>query len=151
MKNFLHRFITISMAALVLLSSTGFAFVEYECLMQGKSVKVFQTKKDEAKMPSSCCAKSKLAKDTKGPVIKKADCCKENQKFDKLEPVSSGSQLTAKCIKAQADLIPWTNFSYLFAQAQQKVLPADAHFPDISFSSILYGRTMRCFIQSFLI
>lgn len=151
MKNTLHRFITISMACLVLLSSTGFAFVEIECMMQGKSVKVFQEKKDTVKMPSSCCAKSKQVKESKGISIKKADCCKESYKFDKLEPVSAGSQLTAKFIKNLGDLIPWAVTSHIFTQAQQKVLPAAPVSPDISFSSVFHGRGMRCFIQSFLI
>ncbi|MCE6993002.1 hypothetical protein [Dyadobacter sp. CY323] len=154
MKSHFHRSITIFMAILVLLSSTGFAFIEHECMMRGKSLQFSQDKKsgsDTIKKASSCCAKSKQLKEAKGTFFKKTDCCKESPKFEKLEVVSSGAQPNPIFLKVFADLIPWSVKFYSFIRAEW-VLPATWPLsPDISFSSVFYGKGMRCFIQSFLI
>jgi hypothetical protein len=44
MKSNQNRSITVIMAFLVLLSSTGFAFVEHQCMMRGKSVQLVSEK-----------------------------------------------------------------------------------------------------------
>ena len=154
MKSNLHRSITVFMAFLVLMSSTGFAFIEHQCLVKGRSVQVVKDLKKDASgemAESSCCAKSKALKEAKGTFFKKTDCCKESQKFEKLDVVSSGAQLNPIFLKVFADLIPWSVKSYAFIQAEW-ILPASRPLsPDISFSSVFYGKGMRCFIQSFLI
>lgn len=154
MKNNLHRSITIFMAFLVLFSSTGFAFIEHECMIKGKSVQLLADKKsgtDSIGKTSSCCAKSKQLKEAKGTFLKKTDCCKESQKFEKLDVASSGIQLNTSFLKVFAELIPWSVKSYAFIKAQW-ILPSSGPIsPDISFSSVFHGRGMRCFIQSFLI
>ncbi|NIJ55766.1 HYC_CC_PP family protein [Dyadobacter arcticus] len=150
MKNNFHRSITIFMAFLVLLSSTGFALIEHECMMKGKLVKLLQEGKS-ASESSSCCAKSRELKEFKGIFLKKTDCCKESQKFEKLDVTSSGTQVNATLLKVFADIIPWSVKSYAFIQAEWILPSAKLISPDISFSSMLHGRSLRCFIQSFII
>ena len=154
MKSNFHRSITVFMAFLVLMSSTGFAFIEHQCLVRGKSVQVVADLKQDAakeKSASSCCAKSKQLKDQKGTFFKKTDCCKESQTFEKLEVATSTSQQIAKLIKA------WSNDRLLpqplnFAIFYKNKIPADEPpYPDNSFTSRLYGKSMRCLIQSYLI
>jgi hypothetical protein len=154
MKNSLHRFVTILMAFLVLLSSTGFAFTEHQCMMRGKSVQFVSDKKSESckpKVVSSCCAKSKALKEGKGTFFKKTDCCKENQKFEKMDVLSSHTQLLAKWFKAFYGGIFWKVYSYAFLQSEWIFPDQEESVPHNSFSSLLYGRSMLCFIQSFLI
>ncbi|MEO6284439.1 MAG: hypothetical protein ABIN80_00790 [Dyadobacter sp.] len=154
MKSNLNRSITVIMAFLVLLSSTGFAFVEHQCMMRGKSVQLVSEKKTdscEAKVVSSCCAKSKQLKDSKRTFLKKTDCCKESQKFEKLDVVSSANQAITKLLKVWGGDFLWTTTSYTFIRAEWTLPSPEPASPDISFSSRLHGRSMLSFIQSFLI
>jgi hypothetical protein len=154
MKNKLHRSITILMAFLVLLSSTGFVLTERQCaMMGGKSVQLVGKSKEESckpKVMASCCAKSAAMKISKGKSFQKTACCKESQKLEKLEVASANSQLTAKLLKSVATGVTWTVTRYQFIQAEW-TLPSPSFSPDISFSSRLHGRSMLAFIQSFLI
>lgn len=149
----LRQSLTVFMALLVLLSSTGFGFIEHECMMRGKSLQLLTEKKvgDSAKKVSSCCAKSKAQKEAKGTFFKKTDCCKESQKFEKVDVPSQTSQIQAKFIKSLLAGITWSATSYVFQQAEW-TLPSNVHTTDLlSFSSRLHGRSMLSFIQSFLI
>jgi hypothetical protein len=142
------------MAFLVLLSSTGFAFVEHQCLMRGKSVQLVSEKKSDSckpKVVSSCCARSKQLKEAKGTFLKKTDCCKESQKFEKLDVVSSSNQAIAKLLKVWGGDFLWAATSYSFIRAEWILHSSEPTSRDISFSSRLHGRSMRSFIQSFLI
>ncbi|WP_031530642.1 hypothetical protein [Dyadobacter crusticola] len=152
MKNKLHRSITALMAFLVLFSSTGFALVEHQCMMRGKSVQFVTPAKseDSVKKGGTCCAKSRQLKESTGTFIKKTDCCKESHKFEKLDVVSSGGQQAAKILKLWAGDVVWFATSYQFIRAEWR-LPSSPDSPDISFSSRLHGRSMLSFIQSFLI
>lgn len=154
MKNKLHQSLTIVMALLVLLSSTGFAFIEHQCMMRGKSVQVVSEKKSdscETKVVSSCCAKSKALKESTGVFFKKTDCCKENQKFEKLDVLSSLTQHLAKASKAISDDILWSVRSFSFIQAEWILPSSERSGVIISFSSLFHGRSMLFFVQSFLI
>ncbi|WP_426291952.1 hypothetical protein ACN9ML_18110 [Dyadobacter endophyticus] len=154
MKNKLHRSITILMAFLVLLSSTGFVLTVRECaMMGGKSMQVVRKSKENTRKPkviSSCCAKSTALKMAKGTFFKKTACCKESQKLEKLEVASVDSHLLAKLLKSVATGVTWPATSYQFIRAEWAVA-APFFSPDISFSSRLHGRSMLAFIQSFLI
>lgn len=154
MKNKLHRSITILMAFLVLLSSTGFVLTERQCAMVGsKSMQVVGQsieKSCKPKVASSCCAKSAAMKMAKGTSIKKTACCKESQKLEKLEVASVNSHLLTKLLKSVATGVTWSVTRYQFIQAEW-VVPAPSCSSDISFSSRLHGRSMLAFIQSFLI
>jgi len=142
------------MAILILLSSTGFAFIEHECMMRGKSMKLVSeqnSKSESGKSVSSCCAKSKALKEAKGTFFKKTSCCKDSQKFEKLDVTTSFSQILSKLLKAEATGILWavTSFSFIIAEWN---LPSDSQSSrSISFSSLFHGRSMLAFIQSFLI
>ncbi|MCE7061609.1 hypothetical protein [Dyadobacter sp. CY343] len=152
MKSKLHRSITALMAFLILFSSTGFALVEHQCMMRGKSVQLLATKKaDSEKKVGSCCAKRKAQTESKGTFFKKAACCKESHTFEKLDIVTAASHSAAKVIKAWPADIVWFNTSYLFLRAQW-ILPSAPDFSELSsFSSRLHGKRMLIFIQSFLI
>lgn len=154
MKNKLHRSITIMMAFLILLSSTGFALTEHQCMMMGsKSKQLVTSKKDDSCKPkavSSCCAKSQQLKNAKGTFFKKTDCCKESQKLEKLEVASIDNHVLAKLLKSFATGITWSATRYQFILAEWALAPPAAA-PDISFSSRLHGRSMLAFIQSFVI
>jgi hypothetical protein len=152
MKNKLHRSITAFMAFLVLFSSTGFALVEHQCMMRGKSVQFVSNAKPAGpdKKMGSCCAKSKQLKESKGTFFKKTDCCKESHKFEKLDVVTSGAQSIAKILKTWSGDLVWFTTSFVFIQSEW-ALPSVPDAPDISFSSLLHGRSMLAFIQSFLI
>ncbi|QRR02075.1 HYC_CC_PP family protein [Dyadobacter sandarakinus] len=149
MKNKLHRFLTVTMAVLVLLSSTGFAFVEHQCLVRGTSVQLVAQQKNK-KEGSSCCARAKAAREGKGTFFKKTDCCKETQRFENLK-VASFSQMLAKSFKALAHGTVWTSVSFLFLNAERILPPDRPAKPDQSFSSLFHGRSMLAHIQSFLI
>ncbi len=152
MKNKLHRSITILMAFLVLLSSTGFVLTERQCAMMGEKAMQLagQSKSCKPKVVSSCCAKSAELKMAKGTFFKKTACCKESQKLQKLEVASVDSQLLAKLLKSVATGVTWSVTRFQFIRSEWAV-PAPLFSPDISFSSRLHGRSMLAFIQSFLI
>jgi hypothetical protein len=154
MKSNQNRSITVIMAFLVLLSSTGFAFVEHQCMMRGKSVQLVSEKKSDScktKIVSSCCAKSKQLKEAKGTYLKKTDCCKESQKFEKLDVVSSSNQAIAKLLKVWGGDYLWVVTSYSFIRAEWTIPSSEPASPELSFSSRFHGRSMLSFIQSFLI
>lgn len=153
MQRKIHQSLTVFMVFLILLSSTGFGFIEHECMMRGKSVQFLaekQTGTDKKKAVSSCCAKSKVQKESKGTFFKKTDCCKDNTKFEKVDVTSSLAQIQAKALKVMSDGIIWSSQSFVFIVSEW-ILPSDESFLSISFSSLLHGRSMLVFVQSFLI
>lgn len=155
MKNKLHQSLTIFMAFLILLSSTGFGFIEHACMMRGKSVKFVSEEQASfsktKKTISSCCAKSKALKESKGTFFKKTDCCKESQSLKKVNVVSSISQMLSKSLKAMADGILWSVKSFIFLTAEWTFPSPFQSSSSISFSSLFHGRSMLSFVQSFLI
>lgn len=154
MKNKLHRSITILMAVLVLISSTGFGLTEHQCLMQGMTMKFVKEKKAEnckEKVVFSCCAKSKALKESKKNFFKKTDCCKDQQKFEKVDVVSSLAPFHAKAFKMIADCDLWSVQSFVFLMQEWIYPAAKSSLQTISFSSLFHGRSMLSFVQSFLI
>lgn len=141
------------MAFLMLFSSVGFAFVEHQCMMRGKSVKVVSQMqhKGKDKKNFSCCAKSKSAKSEKGTFFKKAGCCKDSQKTENVQLVSAQSSNLAKFLKVSSGDTLFIQQVFAFLQAEwqaRSFVPAGfAH----SFSSVFHGRSMLIFVQSFLI
>ena len=152
MKNKLHQSITLFMALLVLLSSTGFGFIEHQCLMRGKSMQFVSKSKTAEKTVSSCCAKSKALKESKGTFFKKTDCCKESQKFEKVDAVSLQSSTLIKLIKVSSGDLLWSVQSFKFIISEW-ICPDPNIFSNKakSFSSLLHGRSMLSFVQSLLI
>ena len=154
MKNKIHRSITILMAVLVLVSSTGFGLTEHQCLMQGMTMKFVSQKKAgdcKEKLVSACCAKSKALKESKKNFFKKTDCCKDQQKFEKVDVVSSLAPFHTKAFKMIADGDLWLVQSFVFLSQEWVYPPAKSSTYTISFSSRFHGRSMLSFVQSFLI
>ncbi len=80
------------MAVVVLLSSTGFGFVEHSCIVKGRS-------KSLHKKGELCCASKDTKRfplSSKDATLKKASCCTEEEKYENVEYSSSVSQLVAK-------------------------------------------------------
>jgi hypothetical protein len=155
MKNRLHKSITVFIALLVLLSSTGFGFMEHACMMRGKSVKFLSEKREngcEKKVESSCCAKRKALNESRGTYFKKTDCCKDSQKFEKVDALATQGSLLIKIMKASAGDLLWSVHSFSFLVPQWSHAASNT-FPEkpISFSSLFHGRSMCSFVQSFLI
>jgi hypothetical protein len=154
MKNKFHSYITILMAVLVLVSSTGFGLIEHHCMMRGMTMKFVSEKKADSckkKVVLSCCAKSKALKESGKIFLKKTDCCKNQQKFEKVDVVSSLAQFHAKALKVIADGDLWAMQSFVFLIQEWTNLPAEPSSAAISFSSLFHGRSMLSFVQSFLI
>jgi len=142
------------MAVLVLVSSTGFGLIEHQCMMRGMTMKFVSEKKADPckkKVVSSCCAKSKALKESGKTFFKKTDCCKDQQKFEKVDVVSSLVQMQAKALKMITDGDLWSVQSFVFLTQEWIYPSANSSFDILSFSSLFHGRSMLSFIQTFLI
>ncbi|MBA4849896.1 HYC_CC_PP family protein [Emticicia sp. BO119] len=99
MKKALFRLFNVMMAVIVLLSSTGFGFVEHSCIVKGKSTSLH-------KKGDLCCT-TKDARhfplNHKNATIKKSSCCTEEEKYENVEYSSSASQLVAKFTQSTLD------------------------------------------------
>jgi len=99
MKKAFSRLFNVIMAVVVLLSSTGFGFVEHSCIVKGKSISLH-------KSGDLCCAakNSKHAPlNSKHAIVKKSVCCTEEEKYENIEYSSSVSQLVAKFTQSSLD------------------------------------------------
>ena len=149
MKNAIYRSFTVFMACLVLLSSTGFGLVEHHCMMRGKSLQLMAV---EAKDACKSCVKKNVSQaKPHETIVKKADCCKDEQKYQKVDLVSSFSQLIAKLLKSLAEAVVFAVKAVVISIADW-LLPASTRQAVVhSFSSLFFGRSMLSFVQSFLI
>ena len=104
MKKTLFRLFNVMMAVVVLLSSTGFGFVEHSCIVKGKTTSLH-------KKGDLCCT-VKDAKhfplNNKNAVVKKSSCCTEEEKYENVEYSSSASQLVAKFTQNTLDWVKAT-------------------------------------------
>lgn len=148
MKKALQRLITLSMALMILISSTGFGLIEHQCMMRGKSLQLLSSNTKSCKSCKAPAQKSRYGKND--TFFKKADCCKDESRHEKLEVVSSASQMLAKFFKALAEAVFYNLKLYTFAFAEW-IAPSSFDAPSLTFSSLLHGRSMLFFIQSFLI
>ncbi|WP_116985373.1 HYC_CC_PP family protein [Emticicia sp. C21] len=99
MKKTLFRLFNVMMAVVVLLSSTGFGFVEHSCIVKGKTTSLH-------KKGDLCCAvkdKKHFPLNNKNAVVKKSSCCTEEEKYENVEYSSSASQLVAKFTQSTLD------------------------------------------------
>jgi hypothetical protein len=153
MKNKLHQTFTIFMAMLVLLSSTGFGFIEHACMMRGKSMQFVGEKKSDPakKVVSSCCTKSKVQQEAGKSFFKKTDCCKESARYEKVDAVSAYSHILAHFLKIIAGGVLWSVKSFVFIISEWTLSSSVLSSHSISFSSLFHGRSMLSFVQSFLI
>ncbi|QHV94865.1 HYC_CC_PP family protein [Spirosoma endbachense] len=97
MKRTLFQLLNLFMACVILLSSTGFGLVEHTCQMRGKKktmVVVFSDAKS-----TSGCADHKQSGKSDQRIIKKSECCQDDQRYENVDVTSSLSQLVAKFVK----------------------------------------------------
>jgi hypothetical protein len=137
------------MAILVLMTSTGFGLVEHHCMMRGKSLQLMAIETNGA--CKSCVKKNVAHVGTHKTVVKKADCCKEEQKYQKVDFVSSFSQLLAKILKSCAEAVGFAVKAIIFSIADFLLPTSSGSSVVHSFSSLFHGRSMLSFVQSFLI
>ena len=103
MKRSLFRLFNLFMTCVVLLSSTGFGLVEHTCQMRGKK-KTLVVAFSENKTQNGC-ADGKQAQPAKQTVLKKTDCCQDDQRYENVDVTSSLSQLIAKFVKSIAETV----------------------------------------------
>lgn len=102
MKRKLFQLFNLLMTCVVLLSSTGFGLVEHSCQMRGKK-KTMVVAFSEVKSPS--CATNKQPMSTQQTVVKKAECCQDDQRFENVDISSSLSQFIAKLVKTVTEAV----------------------------------------------
>jgi len=103
MKRTLFQLFNVLMACVVLLSSTGFGLVEHTCQMRGKKktmVVAFSGARTEAG-----CSKHMASEPSMEPVIKKTECCQDDQRYENVDVTSSLSQLVAKFVKTVTESV----------------------------------------------
>ncbi|WP_259017105.1 HYC_CC_PP family protein [Emticicia fluvialis] len=147
MKQALSRLFSVIMAVVVLLSSTGFGFVEHSCIVKGKSVSLH-------KNGEFCCA-AKNAKTAlpanKGAIVKKSACCTEEEKYENVEYSSSVSQLVAKFTQSSIDWLKAT-FTELFKTIIETIFESqESSLAQSSSPNPLVGRDIVIAHQSFII
>lgn len=103
MKRVLFQWFNLMMACVVLLSSTGFGLVEHTCQMRGKK-KTMVIAFSETKTESGCASDKQPIPDNQ-TVVKKTECCQDDQHFENVDVSSSLSQLVAKFVKTVSETI----------------------------------------------
>lgn len=148
MKRSLFQFFNILMACIVLLSSTGFGLVEHSCQMRGKK-KTMVVAFSEVK--SSGCATDRQAMPVQQTVIKKTECCQDDQRYENVDVSSSLSQFVAKFVKVVTEAVV-TGFMSVLAWIIEVVF-AGKSTAISSFLSppSLSGRDILTLVQSLLL
>ena len=148
MKRSLFQFVNLLMACVVLLSSTGFGLVEHSCQMRGKK-KTMVVAFSEVKSPG--CATGKQAMPVQQTVIKKTECCQDDQRYENVDISSSLSQFVAKFVKVVTEAVI-TGFVAVLAWIIEVVF-ADKSAAVSPFSSppSLSGRDILTLVQSLLL
>lgn len=103
MKRALFQLFNLLMVCVVLLSSTGFGLVEHSCQMRGKK-KTMVVAFSDTKAKSGCSVdqQSMPAQQT---LVKKTQCCQDDQQYENIDISSSLSQLVAKFVKTITETI----------------------------------------------
>jgi type 1 fimbria pilin len=102
MKRTLFQLFNVLMACVVLLSSTGFGLVEHSCQMRGNK-KTMVVAFSEVK--SQGCASDKQSMPPGQTIIKKTECCQDQQHYENVDISSSLSQFVAKIVKTITETI----------------------------------------------
>lgn len=101
MKRALFQLFNLLMVCVVLLSSTGFGLVEHSCQMRGKK-KTMVVAFSDAKTQTGCSS-DKQPMSTSQTVLKKTECCQDENHFENVDISSSLSQFVAKFVKIVAE------------------------------------------------
>lgn len=102
MKRTLFQLFNLLMACVVLLSSTGFGLVEHSCQMRGNK-KTMVVAFSEVK--SQGCATDKQPMPLGQTILKKTECCQDQQHYENVDISSSLSQFVAKIVKTITETI----------------------------------------------
>ncbi|WP_420146753.1 HYC_CC_PP family protein [Spirosoma sp.] len=148
MKRTLFRLFNLLMACVVLLSSTGFGLIEHTCQMRGHKTTMVVAF-SEAK--SQGCAIDQQPMSSQQTVIKKTECCQDDQRYENVDVSSSLSQLVAKFVKSVTETVvagfvavfSWL-IEFIFAEKSASV-SAFSSPPSLS------GRDILTLVQSLLI
>jgi hypothetical protein len=147
MKNPLQKYFTLFMAFVVLMASTGFGLIEHSCMMRGKSLQIAAI----SKVCKGCPGTQTPGTELKTPVIKKTNCCKDQASFEKVDVVSSTSQLVAKILKSITEGLISAVRLPLTLLVEWLLPSSESSFSTVSFSSRFHGRSMLSFVQTFRI
>ena len=101
MKRALFQVFNLLMVCVVLLSSTGFGLVEHSCQMRGKKKTMVVAFSDA--QTQTGCSTDKQAMPTNQTVVKKTECCQDENHFENVDISSSLSQFVAKFVKIVAE------------------------------------------------
>src|ERR1700712_4965441 len=104
MKTAMFRLFNVLMAVVVLASSTGFGFIEHSCMMHGRKTYSF-TKQENCLADKKNNSSQQLPNQT---TLKKAKCCKDEDKYENVSYPSSISQLVAKFVQPAIDYVVTT-------------------------------------------
>ncbi len=154
LKKKIYQSITLSMALLILLSSIGYGFVERHCQMGGESDRYVAecfTESQNASKEDSCCAKIKVQSESSKTYFTKAECCKVEHKFHSAEVVFLGNNSFLKSFLLGTNGLFWANKAYAFLRSEWQVPNNGKSNSILSFTSLYHGKTMRFFLQSFII
>ena len=148
MKRTLFRLFNLLMACVVLLSSTGFGLVEHSCQMRGKKKTMVVAFSD---VKASGCATDRQPMPVGQTVLKKTECCQDDQRYENVDISSSLSQLVAKFVKTVTETVAagiMTVVAWLFDQffAEKSTLVSVCSSPPA-----LSGRDILTLVQSLLI
>ncbi|GAB3574902.1 hypothetical protein GCM10027578_38200 [Spirosoma luteolum] len=152
MKRTLFQLFNLLMACIVLLSSTGFGLVEHSCQMRGKKRTLVVVFSETSQGKTCVTGKHNTPPPAGQTVIKKTECCQDEQHYDNVDTSSSLSQLVAKVVKSVAEAVllgAVTLLTYLVGWLfdSQTTLSAQAASPPFFRS----GRTIVTLVHSLLI
>jgi hypothetical protein len=147
MKKTIRSFFTVLMALVVLTASTGFGVIEHHCMMRGKSLHLAALKKENAKGCGQEHSKLPISDKTS---FQKQNCCEDQQSYENVDVSSSVTQWVAKIIKVVSDAVIGA-FIAVFKAIVAFFVPESSSASLSSFSSLLHGRSLLSFVQSFLI
>jgi hypothetical protein len=147
MKKTIRSFFTVLMAFVVLTASTGFGVIEHHCMMRGKSLHLAALQKANAKGCGQEHSKLPISDKTS---FQKQNCCQDQQSYENVDVSSSVTQWIAKIIKIVSDAVIGA-FIAVFKAIVALFVPESSSVSLSSFSSLLHGRSLLSFVQSFLI
>lgn len=148
MKRTLFRLFNILMACVVLLSSTGFGLVEHTCQMRGHKKTMVVAFSD---VKAQGCATDEQPMPSGQTVIKKTECCQDDQRYENVDIWSSISQFVAKLVKSITETVVAgfvTVISWLFELVFAQKVASVSAFPS---PPSLSGRAILTLVQSLLI
>jgi hypothetical protein len=148
MKAALIRCFHLLMVVVVLTSSTGFGLVEHSCQMRGKRI-------SSALFTDPCpgCSpEQRVVQAQQSPAVKRANCCKDEPRYEHVDVRASLSQLVAKFIKHLSEAV-LTGIARLLGWLTHMALPGmSAESAYLSHAPpARSGRLLLIFIRQFLI